>query len=82
VLHEPPFGGDDEESQREARELAETIGVAIDEDPDCFRETAYRIVELLPDGRLTALEGQDHAASAEVVAPVVAEFVGSAAVTA
>jgi pimeloyl-ACP methyl ester carboxylesterase len=32
ILHEPPYSGDDEESQRSARELAETVRVAIAED--------------------------------------------------
>jgi pimeloyl-ACP methyl ester carboxylesterase len=32
VLHEPPYGGDDDESQREARDLAETVRVAVAED--------------------------------------------------
>ena len=152
LLHEPPYGADDEQSRREARELAETVDAAIAEDrradavrafltasgmppetvegaandprmltlartmpyefavmgdhhggtipekrvsalgmptlvilggasPDFFRDTAERIVELLPDGRLTVLEGQDHGAPPEVVAPVVADFVGSWAVT-
>jgi pimeloyl-ACP methyl ester carboxylesterase len=147
VLHEPPFGGDDEESRRAARELAESVRVAIAEDrradaitafltasgippemaagaaadprmlalaptmpydfeimgdsqggtipqdlvraidvptlviaggasPAFFRDTATRIAELLPNGSLTVLEGQDHGAPAEVVAPVVEAFLG------
>jgi uncharacterized protein YdhG (YjbR/CyaY superfamily) len=32
VLHEPPYGSDDEESKREARELAENVRTAIAED--------------------------------------------------
>jgi pimeloyl-ACP methyl ester carboxylesterase len=40
-----------------------------------FRDTASRIAELLPDGRYVVLEGQDHDADPEVVAPVVADFV-------
>lgn len=149
VLHEPPYGADDEESQRDARELAENVRAAIAEDrradaiklfftasgmppemaepmasdpqmlavaptmpydfevvgdfsggtiperlvralrmptlviaggasPDFFRDTANRIVELLPNGKLAVLEGQDHGAPADVVAPVVAEFLGGA----
>jgi len=145
VLHEPPYGGDDEESQSAARELAETIRAAIAEDrradaitlfltasgmppgmaegmagdprmlavaptmpydfeimgdpqggtipvdlvraidvptlviaggasPEFFRDTATRIAELLPNGSLTVVEGQDHGAPAEVVAPVVEAF--------
>lgn len=145
MLHEPPYGPDDEQSQREAQDLAETIRRAIAEDrrsdairmflaasgmpdemsdnlsndpkmlslsptmpydfevmgdftggaipeelvskvdtptlviaggasPDFFRDTATRIAELLPNGRLAVLDGQDHAAPADVVAPVVAEF--------
>ena len=42
--------------------------------PDFFRDTTARIAEILPDGTLAVLEGQDHDAPAEVVAPVVAEF--------
>jgi pimeloyl-ACP methyl ester carboxylesterase len=145
VLHEPPYGGDDEESQRAAGDLAESVRVAIAEDrradaitafltasgmppematgaaadprmlavaptmpydfeimgdsqggtvpvelvraigaptlviaggasPEFFRDTATRIAELLPNGNLTVLEGQDHGARAEVVAPVVEAF--------
>jgi pimeloyl-ACP methyl ester carboxylesterase len=146
VLHEPPYGPDDEESKREARELAENVSAAIAEDrradaiklffaasgmppemaegassdpkmlalaptmpydfevmgdisrggtipedlvrditiptlvlaggasPDFFRDTATRIADLLPSGKHIVLEGQDHGAPADVVAPVVAEF--------
>lgn len=145
VLHEPPYGGDDEESRREARQLAENIQAAIAEDrradaiglffatsgmpedmveavisdpkmlalaptmpydfavmgdfsggaipedrvravgmttlviaggasPDFFRETAARLVVLLPNAKQVTLEGQDHGAPADSVAPVVAEF--------
>ncbi len=146
VLHEPPYGPDDEESKRSARELAENVRVALVEDrradaiklfleasgmapemvegissdpnmqavaptmpydfevmgdlsrggtipedlvraigiptlvigggasPDFFRDTATRIVEILPHGEHTVLEGQDHGAPPDVVAPVVAEF--------
>jgi pimeloyl-ACP methyl ester carboxylesterase len=148
VLHEPPYGGDDEESQREARQLAENVQSAIAEDrradaiglfftasgtppemaepmtsdpkmlaiahtmpydfavmgdssgggipedrvraisvptlviaggtsPDFFRDTAACLVELLPDVKYVILEGHDHGAPAEVVAPVVAEFLAS-----
>jgi pimeloyl-ACP methyl ester carboxylesterase len=146
VLHEPPYGPDDEESRRGARELAENVRATLAEDrrsdaiklfftasgmppemvegmssdpkmhavaptmpydfevmgdisrggtipedlvraisiptlviaggasPDFFRDTAARIAEVLPNGKHTVLEGQDHGASADVVAPVVAEF--------
>lgn len=146
VLHEPPYGPDDEESKRSARELAENVRAAIAEDrraeaiklfldasgmpsemveeastdpkmqalaptmpydfevtgdvtrgctipedlvraisiptrvlaggasPDFFRDAAARIAEVLPNGKHTVLEGQDHGAPAEVVAPMVAEF--------
>ena len=146
VLHEPPYGSDDEESQRAARELAESVRAAVAADrrveairlfmqeagmppemvegmasdpkmlalaptmpydhdvmgdfsrggtvpehlvrgiatptlviaggasPEFFLETAAQIAELLPNGKYTVLEGQDHGAPAEVVAPVVAEF--------
>jgi hypothetical protein len=42
--------------------------------PGFFQDTATRLVELLPDATHALLEGQDHGAQAEVVAPVVAEF--------
>jgi pimeloyl-ACP methyl ester carboxylesterase len=146
VLHEPPYGPDDEESKREARELAENVTAAIAQDrradaiklfftasgmppemaegassdpkmlaiaptmpydfevmgdvsrggtipeelvrvigiptlviaggasPDFFRDTATRIADLLPNGKHTVLQDQDHGAPADVVAPVVAEF--------
>ena len=146
VLHEPPYGPDDEESKRGARELAENVRAALAEDrradaiklfltasgmppelvegmssdpqmhavaptmpydfevmgdssrggtipeglvraisiptlmiaggasPDFFRDTAARIAEVLPNGKHMVLEGQDHGAPADVVAPVVAEF--------
>jgi pimeloyl-ACP methyl ester carboxylesterase len=145
VLHEPPYGGDDEESKRASRELGLNVRAAVAEDrradaiklfmadsgmppemlegmsadpkmqavaptmpydleltgdlaggtipqdlvravniptlviaggasPEFFRDTATRIVEMLPNGKHTVLEGQDHAAPAEVVVPAVAEF--------
>ena len=145
VLHEPPYGPDDEESRRSARELATGVeaaladgrppdairlfladaglppevvdGMAADPDmqavagtmphdlavmgdhdggtipedvarsldvptlviaggesPDFFRDTATRLAELVPAARLTVLDGHDHGAPAEVVAPAVAAF--------
>jgi pimeloyl-ACP methyl ester carboxylesterase len=145
VLHEPPYGYDDEESKRTARELAESVRAALAADrradaiklffaasgmppemaegashdpamqavaptmpydfevmgddrggtipedlvrgitiptlvlaggasPDFFRDTAIRIAELLPKCRHAVLEGHDHGAPADVVSPVVAEF--------
>lgn len=154
VLHEPPYGPDDEESKRDARELAENVRAALAEDrrtdaiklfftasgmppemvegtssdpkmqalaptmpydfavmgddsrggtipedlvraidiptlviaggasPEFFRDAAARIVELLPNGNQTLLEGQDHGAPADVVAPVVADFLAAASIEA
>ena len=42
--------------------------------PEFFQDTAARIAQVLPNGKHTVLEGQDHGAPAEVVAPVVVEF--------
>ena len=56
-----------------------TLVVAGAASPDFFRDTAERLAKLLPDGRLEILPGQDHGAPAEVVAPVVARFIGSEA---
>lgn len=150
VLHEPPYGSDDEESQRSSRELAESVKAALSEgkrvdaitlfmtasgmpdeaiedirtdptmlaiaptmvydhevmgdferggtiplelvktiriptlviaggaSPDFFRDAATRIAETLPQGKLIILDGQDHGASAEVVAPVVSAFFNDA----
>jgi pimeloyl-ACP methyl ester carboxylesterase len=145
VLHEPPYGPDDEDSKREARELAESVRLALAEDrradaiklffaasgmppemvegassdpsmlavaptmpydfavmgddgggtipeevvrnlniptlviaggasPSFFRDTAARIAELLPNGTQTVLQGYDHGAPPDVVAPAVTEF--------
>jgi pimeloyl-ACP methyl ester carboxylesterase len=145
VVHEPPYGGDDEASQQGARQLAESVRTAVAEgrngdavklfmtesgmppemaegmssnpdmqavaptmpydfevmgdftggtipeeivrainiptlviaggaSPEFFRDAATRIAAILPHGEHTVLEGQDHGAPADVVAPVVAEF--------
>jgi pimeloyl-ACP methyl ester carboxylesterase len=52
-----------------------TLVIAGGASPAFFRDTAARIAELLPNGRHTVLDGQDHGALAGVVAPVVARFV-------
>ena len=44
------------------------------DDGERRRGTAIRISDLLADGEYALLEGQDHGAPAEVVGPVVAEF--------
>ncbi|MFF5261838.1 alpha/beta fold hydrolase [Actinomadura viridis] len=51
-----------------------TLVIAGGASPAFFRETAVRIARLLPDGRYTELEGQDHGAPAEAVEPVVTAF--------
>jgi pimeloyl-ACP methyl ester carboxylesterase len=150
VLHEPPYGADDEESREGTRQLAEGVRVAIAEDrradairqffeatgmppemaegasndpsmlavapsmpydfevmgdttrggtipeelaravqvptlvlagsasPQFFLDTATRLAELVPDATHVVLDGHDHGASAEVVAPVVADFLATA----
>jgi pimeloyl-ACP methyl ester carboxylesterase len=55
-----------------------TLVIAGGASPEFFRDTATRIAEILPDGRLTVLERQDHGAPADMVAPVVAEFFNEA----
>jgi pimeloyl-ACP methyl ester carboxylesterase len=145
VLHEPPFGEDDDASRSEARALATAVQDAIDSgrpeeairafmsamgapgevvssmtadpelrrlartmpydhavvgdaeggaipaelarsitvptlvlagtaSPSFFVDTARRLVDLLPAGRLALLEGADHGAEAAMVAPAVAAF--------
>jgi len=41
-----------------------------------FRDTAARLVQILPNGAQAVLDGHDHAATAAVVAPVVATYAG------
>jgi pimeloyl-ACP methyl ester carboxylesterase len=55
-----------------------TLVLAGTASPDFFRDTAIRLAGLLPDGRYSVLEGQDHGAPADVVAPVVAAFLAEA----
>jgi pimeloyl-ACP methyl ester carboxylesterase len=59
-----------------------TLVIAGGASPDFFRDTVDRIVELLLDGTLAVLDGHDHDAPAEVVGPVVTDFIvdGPAAV--
>ncbi len=61
--------------ERLARDLpVPTLVLAGEESGDFFMETALRITGLLPDGRMKVLEGADHGAPAELVAPVLEEF--------
>lgn len=56
-----------------------TLVLAGDASPPFFRDTAERLARLLPDGRVTVLQGQGHGAPADVVAPVVAPFLTAGA---
>jgi pimeloyl-ACP methyl ester carboxylesterase len=51
-----------------------TLVVAGTASGDFFLDTANRVADLLPDGRLALLDGADHGAPPDVVAPVVTEF--------
>jgi pimeloyl-ACP methyl ester carboxylesterase len=51
-----------------------TLVIAGGASPEFFRDTATRIAALLSHGEHIVLEGQDHGAPADVVAPVVAKF--------
>jgi hypothetical protein len=42
--------------------------------PDWIRNSARALVQLLPDVSYRTLDGQDHAASAEALAPVLEKF--------
>jgi hypothetical protein len=46
--------------------------------PDFFRIAAERIEVLLPNGKLSVLEGADHSAPPSIVAPVVLDFLATA----
>jgi pimeloyl-ACP methyl ester carboxylesterase len=51
-----------------------TLVVAGTASPTFFVDTARRVAALVPDARLTMLEGADHGAPAEVVGPAVSDF--------
>jgi pimeloyl-ACP methyl ester carboxylesterase len=51
-----------------------TLVVVGGESPPFMHDTARALAGALPDGRVTVLEGQEHAVPPEVLAPVVAEF--------
>ncbi|WP_309645354.1 alpha/beta hydrolase [Phenylobacterium sp.] len=53
---------------------APTLVVAGETSPDFFRDTAAALAAILPNAQHVLLEGHDHAAPAEVVAPVVGAF--------
>jgi pimeloyl-ACP methyl ester carboxylesterase len=59
-----------------------TLVIAGGASPDFFRDAAARIAAALPNGTLVVLEGQDHGAPADIVAPVVADFLVTAPVQA
>lgn len=52
-----------------------TLVLAGDASPDFFVDVAKRIATMLPDGTLHIMAGQDHGAPADVVGPVIADFV-------
>lgn len=55
-----------------------TLVIAGGASPEVFRDIAIRIAYMLPNGTYTRLEGQDGGAPAELVAPVVTEFLTAA----
>lgn len=59
-----------------------TLVLAGSASPPFFMDAAHRIAELLPDGALVVLGGEDHGVPAHVVAPVVADFLGPAPIVA
>lgn len=54
-----------------------TLVVAGGASPEFFRTTAERLAALLPHGELAVLDGHDHGAPADAVAPVVARFLSA-----
>lgn len=60
--------------ERVRRVTVPTLVIAGSESEDFFRATATRLVDLLPDARLTILDGADHGAPADLVAPAIAPF--------
>jgi pimeloyl-ACP methyl ester carboxylesterase len=55
---------------------AQTLVLCGGESPPFMLDIARDLAAALPNGRLEVLEGQDHAADPEVLAPVVAAFLG------
>jgi pimeloyl-ACP methyl ester carboxylesterase len=53
---------------------APTVVLAGGESPEFFRTTAARVASLLPAAELVVLDGVDHGAPAEAVAPAVRGF--------
>jgi pimeloyl-ACP methyl ester carboxylesterase len=51
-----------------------TLVLAGGASPGFFRDTAVRVAELLPEAEHVVLDGQDHAAPPDAVAPVVSAF--------
>jgi pimeloyl-ACP methyl ester carboxylesterase len=54
-----------------------TLVVAGTASPPFFLRTAEQVAALVPGARATWIDGADHGAPAEVVAPVVGEFLAS-----
>jgi pimeloyl-ACP methyl ester carboxylesterase len=54
-----------------------TVVMAGGDSPEFFHDTASRLVALLPAGRLQVVDGCDHSAAAELVAPAVAGFLNA-----
>lgn len=54
-----------------------TLVIAGGASPEFFRLRAERLVGLLPDAEALVLDGQDHGAPPDVVAPAVADFVAA-----
>lgn len=52
-----------------------TLVISGDASPDFFADTATRVASLLPHGSLIVLPGVGHDAPADVVAPVIVEFI-------
>jgi len=54
-----------------------TVVMAGGDSPEFFHDTASRLVELLPAARLQVVDGCDHSAPAELVAPALAGFLNA-----
>ena len=54
-----------------------TLVLAGSTSPDFFRAVATRVAEAIPDAQYQVLDGVDHGAPADVVAPVVTTFCGA-----
>ena len=74
VMGDPQGGTIPEDLVRSV--LTPTLVLVGSASPEFFMDTALQMADLLPNGSNLVLDGQDHGAPPEAVAPVVADYLG------